>query len=250
MVSYQSLLFRGFDMKKFLLAAVMIGAATGFAQAADPPMELPPVVEAPAFDWSGFYIGAHVGGVWGNVASEFDVDPPGPGFTVQPDFGVSGWLAGLQAGANLQKGKFVLGIEGRIAWVSSTGNDGGFAGATDTFDSNWSASALVKVGVAVGSEGRVLPYLIGGVTGLNYDWTKSVVGASSTTNATALGGSVGVGIAFALTEKVSIFGEYLHTFYGTNTVQINASVPAGIPAQRVNVTPTIGTAKVGVNFHF
>src|SRR5690349_10988437 len=126
-------------MKKLLLAAVLMGAATGFAQAADPPME--PIIVAPdLFDWSGFYVGAHVGGVWGNVGNEFDVDPPGPAFTTQPAFGLSGWVAGVQAGANMQSGRFVLGIEGRVAWVGATGNDAGLSGVVDTLNTRWSAS--------------------------------------------------------------------------------------------------------------
>jgi outer membrane immunogenic protein len=234
-------------MMKLALAAVAVLGATGAAFAADPPMA-PPVIVAPSlYDWSGLYIGAHAGAAWGNVSQEFDVDPAGPAFLPLPDFSVSGWLAGAQIGANLQAGKFVLGIEGRASWVGISGNDGVLP-ITDSFDGKWSASALVKAGVAVGAEGRVLPYVIGGVTGLNYDFTLTNGPNSSTTNSTALGGSVGAGIEFAVNDKVSIFGEYLHTFYGTNTVAIAAA--PGIPAQRVNVGPSIGTAVVGINFHF
>lgn len=235
-------------MKRLALAAVAALAATSGAFAADPPMA-PPVIVAPdLFDWSGLYIGAHVGGAWGTISSEFDIDPPGPAFTPQDDYGVSGWLAGVQAGANMQTGKFVLGVEGRVAWVGVSGNDAAFAGVTDTFDANWSVSGLVRGGVALGAEGRVLPYIVAGVTGLNYDYTLSVPGGATAANGTALGGSVGVGIEFAVGERVSIFGEYLHTFYGTNTLAFAAA--PGIPAQRVNVQPSIGTATVGVNFRF
>jgi outer membrane immunogenic protein len=234
-------------MKRLALAAVAALAATSGAFAADPPMA-PPVVVAPdLFDWSGLYVGAHVGGAWGVISQEFDNDPPGPAFAPLPDFNVSGWLAGVQAGANMQSGKFVLGIEGRLAWVSANGNDG-VVPITDTFDANWSASALAKAGIAVGAEGRVLPYIVGGVTGLNYDFTLTNGPASSSANGTALGGSIGAGIEVAVGERVSIFAEYLHTFYGTNTLQFAGA--AGIPAQRVNVRPSIGTATVGVNFHF
>ena len=235
-------------MKRLALAAFAALAATSGAFAADPPMA-PPVIVAPdLFDWSGLYIGGHVGGVWGSIGNEFDVDPPGPAFTPQPAFGASGWLAGVQVGANMQTGKFVLGLEGRVAWIGATGNDGGLSGVVDTFDANWSASGLVRAGVAVGAEGRVLPYIIGGVTGLNYDYILSNAGTSQTVNATGLGGSVGLGIEFAVNDRVSIVTEYLHTFYGTNTLQFTGT-PA-ILAQRISVRPSIGTATVGVNFHF
>lgn len=238
-------------MKKFVFAAALVAASVGAtaSQAADPILE--PVIIAPSlFDWSGFYVGAHGGFAWGSIANEFDVDPPGPAFTTQPAFGVSGWLAGVQAGANMQTGKFVLGIEGRVAWVSASGNDAGLSGVTDTFDANWQGSALVKAGIAVGAEGRVLPYIIGGVTGLNYDYTLSTVApaASATVNSTALGGSVGVGVEFAATEKVSISLEYLHTWYGNQILQFPTT--AGFGSQRISLTPQVGTATVGVNFHF
>jgi outer membrane immunogenic protein len=234
-------------MKSLALAAVAALAATSGAFAADPPMA-PPVIVAPdMYDWSGFYIGAHVGGGWGVVTQEFDVDPPGPAFVGAPDISVSGWLAGVQAGANMQTGRFVLGIEGRVDWVAISGNDGALP-VTATFDTNWSASALARAGIAVGSEGRGLVYLIGGVTGLNYDYTLTNGPNATSANATALGGSVGAGIEFAVNDRVSIFGEYLHTFYGTNTLQ-TAAVP-GIASQRSNVRPSIGVAQVGVNFHF
>jgi outer membrane immunogenic protein len=234
-------------MKRLALAAVAALAATSGAFAADPPMA-PPVIVAPEmFDWSGLYIGGHVGGGWGVVTQEFAVIPPGNVFVAAPNIGVSGWLAGVQGGANMQTGRFVLGIEGRVAWVAISGNDGALP-VTATFDANWSASGLVRAGVAVGEEGRGLIYVIGGVTGLNYDYTLTAGPAASGANATALGGSVGAGIEFAVTDTVSIFGEYLHTFYGTNTLAIAAA--PGIFAQNVNVRPSIGTAQVGVNFHF
>ena len=235
-------------MKTLAFAAVAALAATSGAFAADPPMAPPPVVVAPEmFDWSGLYIGAHVGGGWGGVTQEFALIPPGNVFAAAPDIRVSGWRAGVQAGANMQTGRFVLGIEGRVDWVAIAGNDGALP-VTATFDANWSASALARIGVAVGQEGRVLPYLIGGVTGTNYDYMLSAAGVSSGANATALGGSIGVGIEFAVSDRVSIFGEYLHTCYGTNTVTIAAA--PGILSQNVNVRPSIGTAQVGVNFHF
>src|SRR5262245_65778862 len=52
--------------KLFLLglgtfAAMMLGGA---AQAADMPLKAPPPPPPPMYNWTGFYIGGHIGGAW------------------------------------------------------------------------------------------------------------------------------------------------------------------------------------------
>jgi outer membrane immunogenic protein len=55
-------------MKKIALGlAILAGLATGgSAIAADLPMKAPPPAPAVVYDWSGFYVGAQVGGKWNN----------------------------------------------------------------------------------------------------------------------------------------------------------------------------------------
>src|SRR5438067_1685657 len=54
-------------MKKLLLAGTALGglALAGPALAADLPVKAPPIMVAPAFSWTGCYIGGHVGGARG-----------------------------------------------------------------------------------------------------------------------------------------------------------------------------------------
>ncbi len=54
-------------MKKLLLGTIGLVALSGSAMAADlaaRPYKAPPVIVAPIYDWTGFYIGANGG--WGS----------------------------------------------------------------------------------------------------------------------------------------------------------------------------------------
>lgn len=92
-------------MKKTLLAGVMLAAfaAAGSASAADLAVKAPYAPLAPAFSWTGFYIGAQAGG-----GAQFDT------FTGKDGVGA---LAGGVLGYNYQiTNAFVVGIEGEGFW--------------------------------------------------------------------------------------------------------------------------------------
>ena len=112
-------------MKKFLFAPVALVAlgATVPALAADlgartynPYTKAPPAYVAPIYNWTGFYVGGHVGGAFG-------------GNDNFGGFGLSNndsrLLGGVQAGADYQFApSWVAGIEGQYSWL---GNNGGTA---------------------------------------------------------------------------------------------------------------------------
>ena len=54
-------------MKKLLLASSFLCAMSGYALAADAVVEVPEVYVAPVFSWTGGYIGAQVGYLWGDI---------------------------------------------------------------------------------------------------------------------------------------------------------------------------------------
>jgi outer membrane immunogenic protein len=234
-------------MQRVFLPAAIALLATGAATAADPIVVLDPIMvePTPVYDWSGFFAGVHGGWGFGSIGNEFDVAPPGPAFTPQPAFAANGFVGGVQAGVLQQMDTFVLGAEARLDWVGISGNDAGLSGATDAFTGRFSGQALVSAGLALD---MVSPYVIGGVTVLNYDYSLTIAPDTATVNSTTFGGSVGAGVRVALTDDISIFGEYIHTFYPTQTLAFPAT--GGIAAQSINVTPSIGQATVGVNFRF
>src|SRR6266478_8761336 len=134
-------------MKKFLLgtvALVALGAAAP-AKAADlaaRPYTKAPAYAAPIYNWTGFYIGGHVGGAFAGDNSLT---------------GNNGrFLGGVQGGADYQFApSWVIGIEAQYSWLAS--NDSG---------------VLFPGGVLVTSNSDQL----GSVTGrLGYTWGPALL---------------------------------------------------------------------------
>ena len=59
----------GFVVSVLLTAIPLAGAGAVDIPAKTPP----PAATAAAFSWTGFYVGANVGGSWGNVAPGFRI---------------------------------------------------------------------------------------------------------------------------------------------------------------------------------
>src|SRR5579871_4074955 len=115
-------------MKKVILSCLALGtlALAGSAQAADLPFKAAPaaVAPVPGYDWSGIYVGAHIGGGWATN----DISDPGLGFIgtllgvpVVQTTDSSGILGGVQGGWNYQFGRFVLGTELDFSWADVNG---------------------------------------------------------------------------------------------------------------------------------
>jgi outer membrane immunogenic protein len=153
------------QMKKFLLSTVglfALGIAAP-AAAADLPVRAytkAPMV-APAYDWSGFYIGINGGGGWAQN-DHSDLTPGGGFFTTGPGgaFGgtqrvnANGALFGGQAGYNWQMSNWVFGLE--------VAGDGTNMRRTST--------ALPPIGRWVSS---TLTWISGAVTGLVQQWGQA-----------------------------------------------------------------------------
>src|SRR5271168_2325759 len=109
------------SMKNFLLATVALVAlgATVPALAADLPARAPytkaPAFAAPIYNWTGFYVGGHIGGV-------FDGNNNFNGLTTGNNNN-GRFLGGLQGGADYQFApNWVIGAEAEYSWVA--GNNG------------------------------------------------------------------------------------------------------------------------------
>src|SRR6478609_10932337 len=110
-------------LRKILMTTVAASAMAGSAYAADLPSRQPPpayVPPVPIFTWTGFYIGANVGGVFrANNSSPLDnavffggAAPLGALIVANNNNNNGRFLVGGQAGVNWQINQFVLGIEG------------------------------------------------------------------------------------------------------------------------------------------
>src|SRR6202045_2926712 len=107
-------------MKKFLLTTVALVAlgATVPALAADLPARTytkAPAYVAPLYNWTGFYIGGHIGG-------PFSGDNNFGGLTTGNNNG-GRFLGGVQVGGDYQFApNWVAGIEGQYSWLGNDNN--------------------------------------------------------------------------------------------------------------------------------
>jgi outer membrane immunogenic protein len=172
-------------MRKLILlglgtfAAMMFGGA---AQAADMPVKAPPPPAPVMYNWTGFYIGGHIGGAWAdrNGHDRFDGDRcfyGGASGSVCFDdngFGRNDgrFIVGGQVGFNYQVNQWVWGVEGQISALTNQDNDSacGFFTYGSTHDhlfncnnrGNWVATIAARLGVTFGETGNWLLYVKGG----------------------------------------------------------------------------------------
>lgn len=230
---------------RLVLASLILAAGAPPVMAADPPMA-PPIVVAPdIYDWTGFYIGAHVGGLWGSKGW-VEVVGPIPGGEINPTY--SGLLAGVQAGADYQfANRAVIGAEGDLSWTNASGSTGCLADPTVTcgVDLDWLATGTIRVGYAAGPEGRVLPYLEGGAVFVNETYVVAP-GAPGGFNFqdSDIGWTVGAGVEVAFTDNWSGKLEYNYNDFGTDRLEFIPGVLVQDITQRSHVV------KLGINYRF
>jgi outer membrane immunogenic protein len=212
-----------------LLGATALAVGSSYAYAADLPVKAPvvaPDYAPPVATWTGFYLGANVGGGFANV----DVG------------GVSSHLNGVigggQAGYNWQTGNFLIGIEGDFQGSSQAVSN--TAGAI-TVDQRipWFATLRGRVGYVAGP---LLFYFTGGGAWANYklEVTDGVTTVSD--NATKTAWTIGGGLEWMFAPKWSAKAEYLYLDTGDRSVTLFGNTFTG--RARDNIV------RVGLNYHF
>ncbi len=214
-----------------LVPAIVLWTAA--APAADlsvaPIYKAPPLVAAPAYNWSGFYIGANGGGGWSSS------NWSGAGST-----NGSGALVGGTAGLNWQTGRAVFGLEGDIDWANIKGtNTSATCPAGCTIQNDWLSTVRGRAGYAFD---RILPYVTGGLAVGDIKATTPGFAGTSTTNA---GWTAGGGLEFALTNNWTAKAEYLHVDLGN----MNCGFNCGVAANN-NVSMREDVVRGGLNFKF
>lgn len=224
-------------MKRVLLAGVAVVALVGAAAAADLPPAPGPApyykapVYAPAYNWSGFYLGINGGGGWGRSD-----------WTTTGSFDTSGGLVGGTIGYNYQMNQVVVGVEGDIDWanINGTTNVGCTAvgGTACQTSDNWLSTVRGRLGYAAD---RFLPYVTGGAAFGDIKASGPGLSGVDTTNA---GWTVGGGIEFAIAGHWTAKAEYLYVDLG------NVSCGAACGAVTQNVSWRANIGRVGVNYRF
>jgi outer membrane immunogenic protein len=223
-------------MKRLALAAAIAASTAVGAHAADlrvAPAYGGPIVVVP-YQWSGFYIGANLGGHFGH-----DKVGPAP-FNVTLD--PSGVIGGLQGGYNWQFGAVVAGVEVDTNWLSGTANS-----PFSSTNAEFLLTARGRLGWAVWD--RALFYVTGGYAFANVNFNDGVavngVVANSTVTPHRTGWTIGTGFEYGLTDAWSVKAEYLYVDLGTYTNNVPAPFSAGFTHQY-----TDNIVRAGVNYRF
>ncbi len=266
-------------------AAALLVMGAGAASAADLPVKAPPMAAPPVWNWTGFYIGGNVGGIWNDTRD--DAYPTGcfltsvacglgPAFNPLRSDSVrlngSGFTAGGQAGYNWQRDKFVAGIEADINYSGI--NDGSAINRpvvaplvgnyihAETDQLQWFGTVRGRVGFTVTPS-----FLVYATGGLAFGEVKSASATAFTSTPdtyagsiddTRVGYAVGAGGEWMIAPKWSIKAEYLFVDLGkssyTQLCLVAANCTTGLPAPgatyQTDLHNRYNIARVGLNYHF
>jgi outer membrane immunogenic protein len=223
--------------------------------------------------WSGVYVGAH--GAWADGKVK---DVSNPQASTQD---IDGWQGGVQVGFNKQSGNFLFGVEGDATfgksekkWLDRETGGSQFSAYYGADSIRTSGTVRARAGIA---GEKALVYLTGGLAiadtrhgfGCKGSLQPAAIGRCrgngdddfyTSEKKTRFGYVVGGGVELAVTDNVSIKGEYNYLDYGKANVSLTDPIDrpnTGNPAQPY--VPITGDrkfdisnhmAKVGVNFRF
>ncbi len=237
-----------------LLAALGISAGgLNTASAADMALKgAPPSLTSPVsiYNWTGFYLGAHVGDAWGTTESSATL----LGTTlpvVSQTF--NGFLGGFQGGYNWQTGVLVLGVEGDFSFAGLKGNAPCVIVLNCSVKHDWVGDITGRVGLVVFDKAMI--YIKGGAAWAesNYNIGNTIGGfaISGSANTTRVGGLLGFGLEYPFLPKWSAKLEYNFISFGNQTLNIPVSV-TGVGAVTVptQINESMHIIKGGVNYHF
>jgi outer membrane immunogenic protein len=205
-------------MKKILLSTTALVFMAGAASAADLPRKAPyaaPAAVPYAFNWSGCYVGVQGGFTFFNGQNSFSVTGAAPWTPEDNNLTGNGGMVGAHLGCNWQApgSGWVLGLEGDGEWARIKGNDGGIGGQINELSVRWMASARGRVGYAWG---RTMWYATAGAAFAGLRSSVLDIGAQEFHQRNDLvGGTVGTGLEFALSQNWSARIEYRFTSFGT-----------------------------------
>ena len=225
--------------------AVLPAVMSTPVSAADLRRPAPPPVAPVAYvhNWTGFYIGGHVGGAW----SDRCLTVAAGAFLGSACNDTSGWLAGGQVGFNIQTGQFVFGVEFSGSWSDIGGGNstGTFPGGA-RFSSDGKSLLLLtgRVGYAFD---RVLIYVTGGGAWArnSVDFFNGVV--VNSVDFDRQGWTIGGGFEYAFSPNWSLAGQYNFVDLGSKSVAFAfpaAAVVSGSVSQDVHM------ATLRLNYRF
>jgi opacity protein-like surface antigen len=172
---------------------------------------------APAYDWTGVYVGAHGGGGWAKFDNALVFDSVATPAQNLGSVDASGWLAGAHIGLNRQFGHWVIGGElstsvSKIDGSQACTPDGVASTCKSSMD--WLVLGLGRLGWATNNW---MLYAQGGaaIAGFTSEYfdTGSAPAGNRRGTATAIGGAAGVGFEYMVAPGIVAGIDYLHLFF-------------------------------------
>lgn len=248
-------------MRAVLVAGVALIALAGGAQAEDLsaalPAKAPPPTAQTAYDWTGFYLGAHAGYAWGSS----NWTTPGTAGSLDLYQGFNAFkytgsmLEGLQGGYNdTLPNRLVFSVEIDASFPSLQNAAGISIGGSSVFASPFGLETYSETVLSMGSvRGRIgyapgqwLFYATGGFA-WTYDRLTLTNAATGTTDMPflwRLGWTAGAGVEAPVAPHWTARIEYLFTDYG------NESVLFGSAGQTFSSNWSMQQLRAGLNYQF
>ena len=249
----------------FVAATMAVACAPRAAAAADMPLKAP---EAPAYQWSGCYIGVNLGGGTSGTNFSSSVGPGthllgGDPVVVAASGGgganADGVLAGGQAGCNWQTGMLVLGIEGDFDYFHGNPNFGNNTNTlsdgvtpftiSQSLTTNYLATVRPRIGVGAD---RNLAYITGGVAFTQASYTESYTDGAAppgvgtaTASRNLVGWTAGAGWEYAFADHWTVKAEYLIAGF-PKTSAVGAITDAGGGSNPLSGSPMSPSSSFGL----
>jgi len=257
-------------MNKTLLAATALVALTTAATAADLPYRSAPApyASAPVFTWAGPYVGVNAGALWANRTRPVLYDASGLPFPSPiSDSDSAGVSLGGTVGYNVQMGpNVVFGAEADLSWVnldrksrmsSIDRPDGELTVTNAEFSNRLEYYGTLRGRFGVLAMPSLLLYATGGLayadvkhaaigTSVTADDDDLAVGSKSSTK---WGYALGAGIEYALSNNLSVKGEYLYVGL-SDTKYVMTDIADGAPMASVKEHNDFSSVRIGLNYRF
>ncbi|MCF6100338.1 outer membrane protein [Mesorhizobium muleiense] len=194
--------------------------------------------EAPAYNWTGFY----VGGAAGAGASVHQIEVPPLGGLEFNGLGGEGVFGELNVGYDHDFGSWVAGVmvDARYSGMTSELE---VPGGSINLDTDYGFDVLARVGMKVNES--TLAYVLGG-----YSWQHFDLNASSPIGDIldwdSSGFSVGGGLETAMSSNVTVGLEYRYSQFSEE----DFSSELGLPDDTLTSTPSFHTVRIGAKYKF
>jgi outer membrane immunogenic protein len=250
----------GLELHRFAAVGAGLLSIAGFvsaAVAADLPAQAytKAPAAAPIYNWTGCYIGGHVGG---GITEDRTTSALGS----SRDFSSAGFVGGGQIGCDYQFASgWVVGVEGRAAWTSLENSHAAsvrsfLTGITSpsefSLSNDFLASTTARLGYSFAD--RWLVFVRGGAA-----WTREKVddawtndfGIATDPSATIIrtGWTVGTGVEWAFASHWSVTLEYNYYDFGNQGATLNDTAHSTFIVVN-SLRDTIHTVTAGVNYRF